>query len=91
MHPLSIEYQSLSALKPRSSNPRTHSEKQIAQIANAIQRFGFTNPIIVDNNNIIAAGAGRFIAATKLGLAEVPDRPLVGHERGRNSRLCHCG
>src|SRR5215475_10180006 len=72
MHPLSIEYQSLSALKPRPSNPRTHSEKQIAQIANAIQRFGFTNPIIVDNNNIIAAGVGRFRAAARLGLADVP-------------------
>src|SRR5262249_60706354 len=60
------------ALKPRPSNPRTHSEKQIAQIASAIQRFGFTNPIIVDTNNIIAAGVGRFRAAQRLGLAECP-------------------
>jgi len=72
MHPLSIEYQSLSALKPRPSNPRTHSEKQIAQIATAIQRFGFTNPILVDDSNSIVAGHGRADAARYIGLDQVP-------------------
>ena len=72
MQTLSIEYQPLSALKLRPSYPRTHSEKQIEQIANAILRFGFTNPILVAANNLIAAGEGRWRAARKLGLAEVP-------------------
>jgi DNA modification methylase len=72
MQTLSIEYQQLSALKLRSAYPRTHSEKQIAQIANAILRFGFTNPILVGKDNVIAAGVGRYNAATRLGLAEVP-------------------
>jgi DNA modification methylase len=72
MNPLSIEYQAVSALKPRASNPRTHSKKQIGQIANAIRRFGFTNPVLVDDANGIIAGHGRVEAAKTLGLAEVP-------------------
>jgi hypothetical protein len=72
MNPLSIEYQAVSALKPRASNPRTHSKKQIAQIANAIRRFGFTNPVLVDDGNGIVAGHGRIEAAKTIGLAEVP-------------------
>jgi DNA modification methylase len=72
MQTLSIEYQPLSGLKLRSSYPRTHSEKQIEQIANAILRFGFTNPILVGSDNVIAAGVGRYKAANKLCLPEVP-------------------
>src|SRR6516165_1408145 len=68
MQTLSIEYQPLGALKPRASNPRTHSDKQIDQIAHAILRFGFTNPILVGTDNLIAAGEGRWRAARKLGL-----------------------
>src|SRR3954471_8386055 len=72
MNSLSIEYQAVSALKPRASNPRTHSKRQIGQIANAIRRFGFTNPVLVDDDNGIVAGNGRVAAAKTLGLAEVP-------------------
>jgi hypothetical protein len=72
MNSLSIEYQAVSALKPRTCNPRTHSKKQIAQIANAIRRFGFTNPVLVDDANGIIAGHGRIEAAKTIGLAEVP-------------------
>jgi DNA modification methylase len=69
---LSIDYQAVSALKPRATNPRTHSKKQIAQIANAIRRFGFTNPILVDDSNGIVAGHGRVEAAKIVGLDQVP-------------------
>ncbi|MEA2876748.1 MAG: hypothetical protein QOF14_1944 [Hyphomicrobiales bacterium] len=72
MNSLSIEYQPVSALKPRASNPRTHSKKQIGQIAKAIRRFGFTNPVLVDDANGIVAGHGRIEAARTIGLAEVP-------------------
>jgi DNA methylase/ParB-like nuclease domain len=72
MNPLSINYQAVSALKPRASNPRTHSKKQIDQIANAIRRFGFTNPILVDDDNGIVAGHGRVEAAKSVGLDHVP-------------------
>ena len=69
---LSIVYQAVDALKPRSTNPRTHSKKQIGQIASAIRRFGFTNPVLVDDANGIVAGHGRVEAAKAVGLDQVP-------------------
>lgn len=69
---LSIVYQALADLKPRAANPRTHSKKQIVQIANAIRRFGFTNPVLVDDANGIIAGHGRVEAAKTVGLEQVP-------------------
>ena len=69
---LSIVYQAVDSLKPRSTNPRTHSKKQIGQIASAIRRFGFTNPVLVDDANGIVAGHGRVEAAKAVGLNQVP-------------------
>src|SRR6267142_2175189 len=69
---LSVEYRSTSQLRPRANNPRTHSKKQIGQIANAIRRFGFTNPVLVDDANGIVAGHGRVEAAKVVGLDQVP-------------------
>ena len=69
---LSIEYRSISQLSPRANNPRTHSKKQINQIAAAIRRFGFTNPVLVDDANGIVAGHGRVEAAKAVGLDQVP-------------------
>jgi ParB-like chromosome segregation protein Spo0J len=69
---LTIVYQDIAALKPRKGNPRTHSKKQIAQIARAIEQFGFTNPVLVDDSNAIIAGHGRVEAAKLVGLQEVP-------------------
>src|ERR1700686_3376673 len=69
---LSVVYQDVDALKPRTTNPRTHSKKQIAQIANAIRRFGFTNPVLVDDANGIVAGHGRVEGAKAVGLGQVP-------------------
>jgi ParB-like chromosome segregation protein Spo0J len=69
---LSVVYQDIDVLKPRTTNPRTHSKKQIAQIANAIRRYGFTNPVLVDDANGIIAGHGRVQAAKVVGLDQVP-------------------
>src|SRR6267142_4206438 len=69
---LSVVYQDVGALKPRATNPRTHSKKQIAQIANAIRRFGFINPVLVDDGNGIIAGHGRVEGAKAVGLDQVP-------------------
>lgn len=69
---LSIVYQALADLKPRATNPRTHSKKQITQIANAICRFGFTNPVLVADTNGIVACHGRVEAAKAVGLDQVP-------------------
>lgn len=69
---LDLTYQSICDLNPRKNNPRTHSKQQVAQIAKAIQRFGFTNPVLVDDDNGVIAGHGRLEAAKTIGLAEVP-------------------
>jgi hypothetical protein len=67
-----IEWLRLDALVPPARNARTHSKKQIRQIAASIQEFGFINPIIVDRQRRIIAGHGRLEAARLLELAEVP-------------------
>src|SRR5688572_17760283 len=67
-----VEWQSPTALQPWKRNARTHSKKQIRQIAASIERFGFTNPVLIDADNTILAGHGRVEAAKLLGLAEVP-------------------
>ena len=64
--------QPLSSLKLNRRNARTHSPRQIRQIADSIRAFGFNNPILVDKNNLIAAGHGRAKAAKLLGMTEVP-------------------
>lgn len=69
---LRVEYQPLSSLIARITNPRTHSKTQIRQIAESIKRFGFTNPVLVDSDNTIIAGHGRVEAAKLLGLSNVP-------------------
>lgn len=69
---LAVTYQPISLLVPRKSNPRTHSKKQIRQIAESIRHFGFNNPILVDNENRVIAGHGRLEAAKLLRLTNVP-------------------
>jgi DNA modification methylase len=59
-------------LKPDPGNARTHSRQQIEQIAASITAFGFSNPILVDVNDVVIAGHGRLRAAAMLGLATVP-------------------
>ena len=63
---------SIDDLRPYPRNARTHSKKQIRQIADSIERFGFTNPVLIDDANMILAGHGRVEAAKRLGLHEVP-------------------
>ena len=60
------------ALKPWPRNARIHSRKQIKQIAASIREFGFTNPVLVDRENMILAGHGRVEAAKLLEMASVP-------------------
>jgi DNA modification methylase len=67
-----IAYMRARDLVPNPSNARTHSPRQIEQIARSIERFGFNNPVLIDNDNHILAGHGRVAAAKRLGLASVP-------------------
>ena len=70
--PTQIELRSVRALVPHVRNSRTHSDAQVAQVAASIREFGWTNPILVDGEDVIIAGHARLLAARKLGLEEVP-------------------
>lgn len=59
-------------------NPRTHSRQQVRKIARSIAEFGFVNPILIDESNVIIAGHGRRLAAEQLGLSHVPTIQLRG-------------
>lgn len=59
-------------LKPYPKNARTHSPKQIRQLARSIKEFGFTNPVLIDKEGHILAGHGRVEAAKQAGLTQVP-------------------
>lgn len=65
-------------LVPYAKNARTHSKEQVAQIAASMKEWGFTNPILVDEQNGIIAGHGRVLAAQSLKLASVPAVVLAG-------------
>ena len=67
---------SVDELTPCLRNARTHSRKQLRQIANSIERFGFTNPVLIDDAGQIIAGHGRVEAAKLLGLMRVPTLAL---------------
>jgi ParB-like nuclease domain len=67
-----VKLSSVRKLRPNKRNARTHSKKQIRQIANSIGRFGWTYPILIDETGMILAGHGRYEAALLLGHREVP-------------------
>ncbi|MDQ6869423.1 MAG: site-specific DNA-methyltransferase [Pseudomonadota bacterium] len=67
-----LKYVSVTALRPYDRNARTHSKKQIRQIANSIERFGFTNPVLISDDGQIIAGHGRVEAAKLLEIERVP-------------------
>ncbi|MGH6682967.1 MAG: ParB/Srx family N-terminal domain-containing protein [Pseudolabrys sp.] len=69
---MDIESKPISELRPYPRNARTHSRKQVRQIAKSIERFGFCNPVLIDDNGQIIAGHGRVEAARLLGMKEVP-------------------
>lgn len=62
----------VAALRPYERNARIHSKKQIKQIAASIERFGFTNPVLISDDGQILAGHGRVEAAKLLGMTSVP-------------------
>jgi len=72
MQALNIVDRPLSDLRPNKNNARSHSKRQIEQIAVSIQEFGFNNPVLVDENEMVIAGHGRLEAAKLLGRLVVP-------------------
>jgi DNA modification methylase len=67
-----IEMVAIESLKANPGNARTHSKRQIKLIADSLKAFGFLNPILIDENNVIIAGHGRVAAARLRGIAQVP-------------------
>lgn len=67
-----VERRDVSELIPYARNARIHSEAQVAQIAASIKEWGWTTPVLIDENGGIIAGHGRVLAARKLKLDQVP-------------------
>ena len=67
-----LQQRAISVLKPYPRNARKHSKAQVKQIAKSITRFGFLNPVLVDDADTILAGHGRVEAARLLGREDVP-------------------
>lgn len=68
----------VSELIPYTNNTRTHSDEQVQQIASSIKEFGFTNPVLLDENDVVIAGHGRIMGAKLLQLEEIPTITLKG-------------
>ncbi len=69
---LAVIYRRIEELRPDPRNPRSHSPRQIRQIARSVQTFGFNVPILIDCQSRVIAGHGRLLAARELGWGEVP-------------------
>ena len=75
---MQIEQRDTKSLVPYESNARTHTDDQIDQIVRSIEQFGWTNPVLIDSAGGIIAGHGRVLAATQMGVAQVPCIVLDG-------------
>lgn len=73
-----VIFKNISELNGYERNTRTHSEEQIEQIAASIQEYGWTNPVLIDEDGVIIAGHGRCAAAELLALEQVPTITLTG-------------
>ena len=74
-------------IKPHPHNPRTHSRKQIRQIADSIQAVGFAAPVLIDETGMLLAGHGRLEAAKLLGLKRIPAVVIDGLSEARKRAL----
>lgn len=69
---MNITQLAVSSIVPYEFNNRVHSEEQIDRISRSIKEFGFNQPIVIDESNVVLVGHGRLFAALKLGLDKVP-------------------
>ncbi len=76
MRDMAVQAMPVTQLRPYANNARTHSKKQIRQIADSIKKFGFTNPVLISDEGEIIAGHGRVEAARLLAMASVPTLKL---------------
>jgi ParB-like chromosome segregation protein Spo0J len=84
-----IETRKLDAVIPYGENPKDHPTEQVDKIASSIKRFGWDQPIVVDSDNVIIKGHGRYKAAKKLGLDIVPviDQSGLSEAQVRAARI----
>lgn len=69
---LNIEWMDIGTVRGYEQNAKKHPPKQIEQIANSLKEFGFLQPLVVDDQNVLVVGHGRLLGAQKLGLAQIP-------------------
>lgn len=67
-----VSLRGVDSIRPNDKNPRTHTPEQIAQVAQSITQWGWTNPVLVDETGMLLAGHCRMLAAALLGLKTVP-------------------
>src|SRR5690348_4622991 len=65
-------------LHPYVNNARVHNRHQLRRLKKLIKTYGFTNPILIDENNIVIGGHARLAAAQDLGLETVPVIRIAG-------------
>lgn len=78
-----IERRKVDDLIPYARNARTHSDEQVAQLAASIKEWGWTTPVLIDEDGEIIAGHGRVMAARKLGIKEVPTMTASGWSKAQ--------
>lgn len=75
---MEIVYRKTSELVPYANNARTHTDEQVAHICASIREYGWTNPVLIDDDGTIIAGHGRVRAAVRLSIEDVPCIVLTG-------------
>jgi ParB-like nuclease domain len=85
--PPTLEWIAIDAVTPSARNARTHSKKQIRQIADSISAFGFLVPLLIDEGGVVIAGHGRYAAAKLLGLKQVPVIEVKGLSEAKRRAL----
>lgn len=75
---MKIDWRPIDSIRPYEKNAKKHPEKQIRQIADSIENFGFNQPVVVDQDGVIVVGHGRYAAAQLLGMLEVPVTEVLG-------------
>ena len=90
MRALQVRLVPIGTLKPYINNARHHSESQLRLIMRSMKEFGFTNPLLIDETGMILCGHGRYEAAVRLGMSEVPTIQLsdIGYGLELDPKYC---
>lgn len=72
MKKINVEYIAIDCITPYARNAKKHPMSQVEHIANSIREFGFKQPIVIDEHNVVVIGHGRLLAAKELQMSEVP-------------------